>query len=108
MSVAKATVRHNVAPPLVSDVNTSRNCSTSAFINLNDISKLCLIDTGAKTLFISYDYFIKRNFNRSKIIKPRNWTTTNATPLLVDGQTIFKCIQQNNKLCRFMSVLCKN
>ena len=57
------------------------------FLDLNNELKECLIDTGAKTSFISYDYFNSRNFKLAKIIKRRNWITANGSPLKVDGQT---------------------
>ena len=62
-------------------------CATATDIHVNEELVESLVDTGAYTSFMSENYFIKRKFNKEKIINKKQWITANGTPIEVAGQT---------------------
>ena len=75
---------------IVENVNNfgkiNSKCSSTSDIEINGEFSNVLIDTGAKTSFISEAYCIKRNFKRSKLKNAKRWVTATGQPISIGGQ----------------------
>jgi hypothetical protein len=92
---------------IVNNLFPSKVNATLSELIVNEENKICLIDSGAPTSFISEYYASLRNFKRFKIENKKNWVTANGAPIVTNGQT-FLNIKIGDEIIKAKFVIAEN
>ncbi|MCB0739245.1 MAG: retroviral-like aspartic protease, partial [Bacteroidetes bacterium] len=85
----------------------SSKFATSSDIIINGEPKRCLMDSGAQTSFVNFNYIKQLKIRPDKIEKKRKWVTANGSPLEVAGQTVLN-LQIGRKIIKSKFVIAKD